>query len=250
MKCTVVIPTYNESLNIEEAVRRVLAVGPGFHVLIVDDNSPDGTGEIADCLAEGEPRVEVLHQTGKLGLGTAYTRGFEKALAEGCDFVTQMDADLSHEPEQIAIFLEVALRNEADFVVGSRYARGGGIKNWPLKRRLLSWGGNRYARFLLGPEVSDYLTGFNMIRADALQRIEYSRIASQGFAFLLELKYACLRHGLKFAQVPITFAERRNGKSKLTFTIIAEGILRVVDVRYCRDWPSPEEGRGLATDRA
>ncbi len=250
MKCTVVVPTYNERANVEEAVRRVLLAGPEFHVLIVDDNSPDGTGQIASSIAEQEPRVRVLHQAGRRGLGTAYVNGIEAALAAGCDFVAQMDCDLSHEPESLAGFLQAALQEDADYVIGSRYKRGGRIEHWPWRRRVLSWLGNRYARTFLGAEITDYLTGFNMIRVDALRRIPYQRIGSQGFAFLLEFKYTCLRHGLRFVEMPITFIERRNGVSKLTSKIIAEGLLRVLDLRYCREWPVLEQAQELITPRA
>jgi dolichol-phosphate mannosyltransferase len=235
----VVLPTYDEAGNLEAVVTGVRAALPDAHVLVVDDNSRDGTGALADALAAGDPRVAVLHRPGKEGLGRAYTAGFALALAEGAGFVVEMDADLSHDAADLPRLLEPALAG-ADLVLGSRYAPGGGVENWGLDRRLLSRGGCGYARRVLGVDVRDLTGGFKCFRAAALNAIDPGSAGAQGYAFQVELTWRALRLGLTVVEVPIRFRERRLGHSKMSARIALEAAWRVPALRYGpRRWRPP-----------
>jgi dolichol-phosphate mannosyltransferase len=229
----VVLPTYNEAANLEPVVRAVLAALPEARVLVVDDGSPDGTGAIADRLAEQLPAVEVLHQPGKSGLGRAYVTGFARALAAGASHVFEMDADLSHDPADLPRLLAAA-SGEADVALGSRYVPGGGVEDWDLLRRAISRGGCEYARRLLGVPVRDLTGGFKCFRAEALEAIDYATVRSQGYAFQVELTFRALRRDLRVAEVPITFRERRRGESKMSAAIALEAAVLVPRLRFGR----------------
>lgn len=252
MRCTVVIPTYNERLNIEELVSQILSLGPEYDVLIVDDNSPDGTGEVVAQLVREDSRVDVIHRAGKAGLGTAYMAGLTRALSAGVDYVAQMDADFSHAPEYLAMFLTTAEETGADVVIGTRYAQGGRIRNWPLTRHLLSRVGNGYARLLLGKQFSDYTSGFMLHRASALRKIPFGELGCTNFAFLLELKVEYGRRGLHTVEMPIEFVNRTRGNSKITLAVVFEAfriVLRIHE-RLRRGEPLEAETAAVATRQA
>jgi dolichol-phosphate mannosyltransferase len=228
----VVLPTYNEAENVEAmvgAVRERLA-GSG-RVLVVDDGSPDGTGEIADRLAAEHGDVQVLHRERKEGLGPAYIAGFKEALAGGAELVLEMDADFSHDPAYLAPMLEQA-RHGADLVLGSRYVPGGGVENWGTMRRAVSRGGCWYAQRVLGVPVRDLTGGFKCFRATALQAIDFATVRSQGYAFQVELTYRTLLRGLRVVEVPIVFHERREGQSKMSGRIALEAAWLVPALRW------------------
>lgn len=219
----VVLPTYNEVENIEQLVRQLLGLPGDLHVLVVDDNSPDGTGALADRLAEAHPgRAAVIHRAGKLGLGTAYLAGFREALAQGADAVLTMDADFSHQPHHIA---QMVLRlDTADLVIGSRYVPGGHAVDSPLARRLLSQGANTIAHVMLGLHTRDITAGFRLYRRDVLVTLPLDRIFSSGYSFLIELLYLVERRGWRVAEVPIQFYDRTMGRSKISRTEILRAI--------------------------
>ncbi|MCZ2127418.1 MAG: polyprenol monophosphomannose synthase [Anaerolineales bacterium] len=232
MRITVVIPTYNEAENLPKLVSALFSLPLDLRLLIVDDNSPDGTGKLADNLSAQRPaKIEVLHRPGKMGLRSAYLNGFQKILDSDADAVVQMDADFSHDPQAL---IEMAKRLEsADVVLGSRYADGGSVdERWPLWRKYLSAFGNFYARSILRLPLRDATTGYRMWRADALKQMPFERIQSSGYIFLVEMIY--LAHCLKFriAEVPIYFADRRFGKSKMSLKIQIEAALRVWQVLW------------------
>jgi dolichol-phosphate mannosyltransferase len=246
----VILPTYDEALNLEPLVRAVLASLPGARVLVVDDASPDGTGEIADRLAAELPAVAVLHRPGKAGLGRAYVSGFERALADGAGYVIEMDADFSHDPADLPRLLARG-RAGADVVLGSRYVAGGGIENWDRVRRGVSRAGCGYARRVLGVGVRDLTGGFKCFRAGALVAIDYATVRSQGYAFQVELTFRALRRGLRVEEVPITFRERERGESKMSARIAFEAAVLVPRLRFGRRRvrniaEGPELARGLA----
>ena len=217
-----VIPTYDESENIEWIVKRLRAAQPGVDVMIVDDNSPDGTGEIADRLASEDDAISVVHRTDKAGLGAAYLHGFDVALRAGYDVIGEMDADGSHQPEQLERLLE-ALRT-ADLVIGSRYVPGGSVVNWPLRRLLLSRGGNLYVRLLLGLTVKDATAGYRLFRRTALEAIDLGSVRSTGYVFQTDLAYRTVTRGLRLAEVPIEFIERERGDSKKSGQVAKESL--------------------------
>lgn len=221
----VVVPTYNERENIAEITARVLRSAPGVDVLVVDDNSPDGTGALASALASGHDRINVLHRTGKDGLGAAYRAGFSWGLERGYERLVEMDADGSHQPEQLERLLTAL--NEADLVLGSRWVHGGSVVNWPLRRKLLSQGGSLYARMALGLPVRDITGGFRAFTADALREIGYQDVLSQGYCFQIDMLWKAYSSGLRISEVPITFVERVHGESKMSSGIVKEAILRV-----------------------
>lgn len=225
----IVIPTYNESENIERLVRLVLGMETGVRLLIVDDGSPDGTGEIADRLAGEFEEVEVLHRKEKMGLGSAYLDGFSRALDAGMDVVMEMDADFSHDPRYIPMFLSSI--NEHDLVIGSRYVPGGGIQNWSIWRELVSMGGNLYARTLTGMQVKDATSGYRCFRREVLEAIDFSRIEASGYAFQVEMAYVAWRMGFDVFEIPIIFTDRRVGQSKMSRRIIWEGITVVARLK-------------------
>lgn len=220
----VVVPTYNEIENLPVLLERLHAAAPQVHVLIVDDGSPDGTGELADQLAVAE-WVHVLHRSDKAGLGAAYLAGFAWALARPYDAVLEMDADLSHHPEDVPRLLEALA--EADVVLGSRWVRGGGVENWPVQRRLLSRGGSLYARMALKITLRDATGGFRAYRRTALERMELATVASQGYVFQIELGRRALAAGLRVREVPIIFTERVHGESKMDGSIVRESLVRL-----------------------
>jgi dolichol-phosphate mannosyltransferase len=230
MNVTAVIPTYNERENIEDLVAQILALGPEFHVLVVDDNSPDGTGEIVHQLQQENERVHVIHRARKSGLGTAYMDGMTLALAEGADFVVQMDADFSHPPAMLPELLAIAKRTDADVVIGTRYSGGGRIKGWPIVRHLLSRGGNLYARMLLGSQFSDYTSGFMLHRSTALRELPFREFGCSNFAFLLELKSEYGRRKLHAEEMPIEFVNRTRGASKISMGIVFEAFRIVLQI--------------------
>jgi dolichol-phosphate mannosyltransferase len=224
-KVLVVIPTYQERDNIELIVERVRQAVPAAHLLVVDDGSPDGTGKIADELAESDPHVHVLHRTAKNGLGAAYVAGFEWGLVEGFDVLVEMDADGSHAPEQLPRLLSALA--SADLVLGSRYVPGGAVVNWPRRREVLSRGGNLYVRLALGVKLRDATGGYRAFRREVLERIDYAGVASQGYCFQVDLARRALGAGFRVREVPITFVERERGESKMSQDIVREAFLRV-----------------------
>jgi hypothetical protein len=221
----VVLPTYNERATIEAAVRGALKAGPSVHALIVDDGSPDGTGRIADDLAASESRVRVLHREGKRGLASAYLTGFHMGLQEGYDVIVEMDADLSHRPEDLPGIIAGAETN--DLTVGSRYIPGGGVSNWSRFRVALSRGGNAYARTLLRLPIKDATSGFRSYRRDCLAALVERGFHSQGYGFQIELVYRAHQMGFRLGEVPITFREREHGHSKISRAIVVEALYDV-----------------------
>ena len=221
-KIVVLIPTYNERENISLIVSRLRAVVPEADVLILDDNSPDGTGVVADGLAAADGQVRVLHRKNKEGLGAAYLAGFAWALERGYDVLVEMDADGSHQPEQLPSLL-MALA-DADVVLGSRWAPGGSVVNWPIHRKALSVGGNVFVRVLLGMPIGDATGGFRAYRASALRTLDLQEVASQGYCFQVDLAWRAIRAGLSVVEVPITFVERTIGDSKMSQDIVNESL--------------------------
>jgi dolichol-phosphate mannosyltransferase len=229
----IILPTYNEAANLGPLVEAVLVAVPDAHVLVVDDGSPDGTGEIADALAERHRAVEVLHRPRKAGLGVAYVNGFAHALAAGAGWVVEMDADFSHDPRELPGLLARAEAG-ADLVLGSRYVDGGGVQDWGLLRRVISRGGCRYARTVLGVGVRDLTGGFKCFRAGALEAIDFETVRSEGYAFQVEVTYRALARGLRVEEVPITFRERSAGESKMSARIALEAMWLVPALRFAR----------------
>jgi dolichol-phosphate mannosyltransferase len=230
----VVIPTYNEAANIEGIVRAAVAeldrVAPGaYRILIVDDNSPDGTGQIADRLSAAQPQVEVMHRAAKTGLGHAYLAGFARALTGGAELVIEMDADFSHDPRYLGPMLDAA--NEADLVLGSRYVEGGGVEDWGLLRRLISRGGGFYARKILGVQIHDLTGGFKCIHRRVLETIQLETIRAEGYVFQIEVTYRALRAGFRVKEIPIVFRDRSVGSSKMSARIAAEAMWAVPFLR-------------------
>jgi dolichol-phosphate mannosyltransferase len=221
----VAIPTYNEAQSVGKIVGRVRAAVPDAHVLVIDDGSPDGTGEIADRMAAVDDQVHVLHRTAKRGLGAAYVAGFRWALERGYGTVVEMDADGSHQPEELPRLL--AALHHADLVLGSRYIAGGRVENWPRRREALSRGGNAYTRLLLGVALRDATGGYRAIRADALRSLDLNDVASQGYCFQVDLAWRAVQADLRVVEVPITFVEREEGRSKMSGAIVREALWRV-----------------------
>ena len=216
----IIIPTYNESENIEGIVRDILNLECGVSILIVDDNSPDGTGEIADRLSREFPEVHARHRPGKQGLGTAYRYGFGEALDMGATCIFQMDADYSHDPRYIPQFLSAI--DDHDVVIGSRYVEGGGIENWGLLREMISRGGNFYARMCTGLKMNDMTSGYRCYRKDVLKAVDLSRISATGYGFQVEMSYVCAALGFDMFELPIVFTDRRVGQSKMSGRIVWE----------------------------
>ena len=221
----VIIPTYNESENIERIVARTLTAVPEADVLVADDASPDGTGKLADALAESDPRVQVMHRPAKQGLGAAYVAGFTWGLERGYQVLVEMDADGSHAPEQLPRLL-TALKS-ADVALGSRYVPGGAVVNWSKRREALSRGGTLYVRLALGVTLRDATGGYRAFRRAVLEGIDYRDVMSQGYCFQVDLAWRATRAGYRVVEVPITFAEREHGESKMSGTIVREALLRV-----------------------
>jgi len=218
----VVIPTYNEAANVARLISEIHSVVPNMHVLVVDDASPDGTGRIVADLAQSDERVRLVSRTGKQGLGTAYVAGFKDCLERGYDIICQMDCDFSHQPRYLVDFLrEIEF---ADVVIGSRYMKGGMTENWPLRRKLLSVGGNMYARTILGLSLSDLTGGFKCWRAEVLKAIDLDTVQAGGYAFQMEMNYRASRLGFRIKEIPIVFPERVAGESKLGQGIFWESL--------------------------
>ncbi len=232
MKTLIIIPTYNEIDNLTPLLKEIFSYAPETDILIVDDNSPDGTGELADKIHQENAQVHVLHRPGKLGLGTAYIEGFKYAIEYAYDAAFEMDADFSHDPRYLPDFLK-AIEN-ADLVIGSRYIPGGGTPNWTMLRRLISGGGNIFARFMLGIPVHDCTAGYRCYRRKVLESIDLDTIQSQGYAFQIELVYRVMQHGFKIVETPIVFMDRRVGKSKMSRKIVIEGFTYVIKVRLSK----------------
>ncbi|NMR32228.1 glycosyltransferase [Crystallibacter degradans] len=226
MRVLTIIPTYNEIESLPRTLDRLRAVAPDTDVLVVDDNSPDGTGAAADTVAAADSAVHVLHRQGKEGLGAAYIAGFRWGLDAGYDVLVEMDADGSHQPEELQRLLD-ALDRGADMVKGSRWIRGGKVVNWPLHRKLLSLGGSLYSRILLGVRVKDITGGFNAFRAETLKKIDLDSVESVGYCFQVDLTWKTLKAGLDVREVPITFVEREFGDSKMSGGIVFESIILV-----------------------
>jgi dolichol-phosphate mannosyltransferase len=231
-KIVVLIPTYNERENLAQIVSRLRAAVPEADVLVLDDSSPDGTGLIADRLAADDSQVRVLHRKAKQGLGTAYLAGFAWGLERGYDVMVEMDADGSHQPEQLPTLL-AALSN-ADLALGSRWVPGGSVVNWPLSRKALSLGGNLYVRVLLGMPIGDATGGFRAFRASTLRTLDLHDVSSQGYCFQVDLAWRAIRAGLRVVEVPITFVERTAGDSKMSQDIVNESLRNITKwgVRY------------------
>jgi dolichol-phosphate mannosyltransferase len=224
-RVVVVIPTYNEAANLEHIIERLRTAQPDVDALIVDDGSPDGTGDIADRLAQADVAVSVLHRNEKAGLGAAYLHGFRTALEAGYDVIGEMDADGSHQPEQLERLLH-GIRT-ADLVIGSRWVKGGSIVDWPRSRELLSRGGNLYVRMLLGIRVRDSTAGYRLFRRQALERIDLDTVSSAGYVFQTEMAYRAVRAGMRVDEVPIDFIERTRGDSKMSAEVARESLRRV-----------------------
>jgi dolichol-phosphate mannosyltransferase len=231
----VIVPTYNERENIEPIIERLHASVPDAHVLVVDDGSPDGTGAIADKLAEADDRIHVLHRTAKAGLGAAYIAGFDWGLQAGYEVLVEMDADGSHAPEQLPRLLGAT--SHADLVIGSRWVPGGSVVNWPRRREILSRGANLYTRMALGVPVRDATGGYRAYRREVLEAIGYATVASEGYCFQIDLAWRTLRAGFDVVEVPITFADRERGESKMSGSIVREAFWRVTE------WGAVHRGR-------
>jgi dolichol-phosphate mannosyltransferase len=243
----VVLPTYNEVDNITPALESLLACDPDLEVLVVDDASPDGTAKVAEAVASEHPgRIHLLNRPGKAGLGVAYRAGFEWAIEAGYDIIVQMDADGSHPADRIPAMLDLLSQGRADVVVGSRYVPGGGTRNWPLRRRLLSSVANRYARAMLGLRQHDVTAGFRAWRTDALITAEPETVTTVGYGFLVEMAARAHRRGLRCAEIPITFVDRVHGSSKMTRAVALEGVLTVWRLRRFRPNTTVPAARAVA----
>ena len=221
----VVVPTYNELMNLPHVVPAILSQDPRLNILVVDDNSPDGTGSLADRLSEIEPRVHVLHRTNKEGLGKAYIAGFRWALARDYEIIFEMDADFSHDPDRIGDFLRAI--EEADLVLGSRYAKGVNVINWPISRLLLSLFANLYARVVTGLPLTDSTGGFKAFRRQVLEAIDLDKVRSNGYAFQIEMSFIAWKKGFRLKEIPIVFTDRMEGQSKMNKRIVREAIWMV-----------------------
>jgi dolichol-phosphate mannosyltransferase len=232
-KALIVVPTYNERENVEDIAGRLLTTVRDADLLFVDDNSPDGTGDVLDAMSAREPRIHVLHRAGKLGLGTAYIAGFRWALARDYAFVCEFDADGSHDPKYLPHMLALA-EGDADVVIGSRNVPGGGTVNWGIGRKALSRGGSFYARTILGIEVRDVTAGFVCWRRRVLEALDLDAIKSNGYSFQIEMKYRAIQQGFRLVETPIVFVDRRVGSSKMSRKIVAEALLEVWKLRLGR----------------
>ncbi len=242
MKCIVVIGTYNEAENVPELLPEILRLGPQYEVIVVDDNSPDGTGRLVSEMAASEPRLHLVQRPGKLGYASACLTGFRTALELGADYIVQMDADYSHNPDDIPRLVEAA--NDADMVIGSRYVKGGATQGWPLSRRIISRTANLVARLLLGLPIHDCTCGFKCFRRSTLESIDFEDVRSNGFASIYEISYFCHRSGKAIREVPILLVDRRAGKSKLSWRMMFEALSVMLRLRF-----SSFQGYRLSTDK-
>jgi dolichol-phosphate mannosyltransferase len=229
LKAFVVIPTYNEKDNVRTLTRAVLSQHPDLQILFVDDNSPDGTGTIIDDLVAEHDRVHVLHRAGKLGLGSAYREGFKTALAMGADYLLEMDADFSHDPATLPLFLSAI--KESDLVIGSRYLNGVSVVNWPIRRLILSYFASVYTRWVTGLQLRDCTSGFKCFRRSVIEAIDLTRVTSDGYSFQIEMNYRCMEKGFRVTEIPIIFIDRHAGSSKMSGTIVREAVLMVWKLR-------------------
>lgn len=225
MKAVVVIPTYNERDNIVRLAGEILKQHPDLHILFVDDNSPDGTGALADELAAAEGRIGVIHRAAKLGLGSAYREGFRAALEMGADYLIEMDADFSHDPAVLPVFL-VTIRR-CDLVIGSRYLNGVSVVNWPIRRLILSYFASVYTRFVTGLKIMDCTSGFKCFRRSVIEAIDLDSVRSDGYSFQIEMNYRCREKGFSIVEVPIIFIDRHAGSSKMSKRIVREAVVMV-----------------------
>ena len=238
MKTLVIVPTYNERENLARLVEAALAATPEVELLIVDDNSPDGTGKIADEIAARNPRVHVMHRAGKLGLGTAYIAGFSWGLERDYEAMMEMDCDFSHDPRELPNFIAAA--KDADVVIGSRYKDGVRVVDWPMQRLLLSFGASKYVRIVTGMPVSDPTGGFKLFRRHVLVALDLGRVRAEGYSFQIEMNYRCWMAGYRIAELPITFVDRRAGVSKISRKIVWEAlwmVWRLTISHGFRRWP-------------
>ncbi|MDB5034972.1 MAG: hypothetical protein JWQ98_2213 [Chlorobi bacterium] len=231
-RALVIIPTYNEIDNVPTLIGEVLAIDPRIDVLFVDDGSPDGTGDYIASVGATEPRVQLLRRPRKMGLGTAYCRGFEFAIANGYDVAMEMDADFSHDPKTLARFLEDI--EECDLVIGSRYVQGVNVVNWPMSRLLLSYFANMYSRFVTGMPLRDGTGGFKCFRISLLKRLDLTQIRSNGYSFQIELNFLAWSLGVRIKEIPIIFVDRRSGVSKMSRNIIREATIMVWKLRFAK----------------
>jgi len=229
LKAMVVIPTYNERDNIEKLVNEILALHINAHILIVDDNSPDGTGHIADFLAEKHGEIHVIHRQGKMGLGSAYIEGFKYALKAGAEKILEMDADFSHNPECLPHFIEKT--EDYDLVIGSRYLNGVSVVNWPIRRLMLSYFANVYTRVITGLKISDCTGGFKCFKREVLETIDLDKIRSDGYSFQIEMNFRCVENGFRVGEIPIIFIDRHAGTSKMSKKIVREAVIMVWRLR-------------------
>lgn len=230
MKAFVIIPTYNEKGNVSSLTNAVLAQHADLQILFVDDNSPDGTGSIIDDLVAKNERVHVLHRSGKLGLGSAYREGFKAALAMDADYLLEMDADFSHDPGTLPIFLSAI--KESDLVIGSRYLNGVSVVNWPIRRLILSYFASVYTRWVTSLQLHDCTSGFKCFRRSTIEAIDLSRITSDGYSFQIEMNYRCMEKGFRITEIPIIFIDRHSGSSKMSSSIVREAVLMVWKLRF------------------
>lgn len=228
-RALVVMPTYNERRNLAQIVPAILEQDERLDVLVVDDDSPDGTGDVADGLAREEPRVRVMHRHGKMGLGSAYRDGFRWGLERGYGHLMEMDADFSHDPAYLPELLEAA--EEHDVVAGSRYLKGVNVINWPMGRLLLSWFANKYARWITGLPVTDSTSGFKCFRREVLEAIDFDRVDTTGYAFQIEMSFRAWRMGFRVGEIPIVFVDREIGESKMSGAIVREAVWKVWELR-------------------
>jgi dolichol-phosphate mannosyltransferase len=251
VRATVVIPTYQEAANIATLLRRIRVAAPAVHVLVVDDGSPDGTADLAEAVKAEVGQIQVLRRTSKQGLASAYQAGFARAIDEGAEIVITMDADHSHDPIVIPLLVEAAEQG-ADLVIGSRYIPGGQIVDWTRSRRVLSHWGNRYATAALRLPIQDATSGFRAYRADVVSAEDLSRVRASGYGFLIEMAYRLVREGRKLVEVPITFADRKHGTSKISSHTVLEaavlvslwGVRDLISERHARRLVDPEPARG------
>ena len=232
MKVLVIMPTFNEAGNIERATSELFKFNPDVSLLVVDDGSPDGTGQLAEQLAAKDKRISVLHRKDKQGLGAAYIAGFNYAFGRDFDFVVEMDADGSHRAEDLTKLLAICQDN--DLVIGSRYVRGGKTQNWPLHRQWLSRGGNIYAKMMLGSKLNDMTAGFRVFRSSFLQGMDLATINARGYSFQIEMAYRTIQLGGRTAEVPITFVEREIGESKMSGNIVVEALMLMTKFGFKR----------------